>query len=1311
MQPNGRLAAVGPFTGFGGSPTVHSNRFARVNTDGTVDSSVNVGAGFNAEVFRGVPEANGQLWVGGSFTTFKGLSAPNLVRLVGDADSVAIGSQPYDQVVGVGSNATFSITAQGKSPLAFQWFRDGLPLSDGAGVTGSSSATLNLSSAVAGEYSVRVTGGLGDNVTSRVARLSVKGLPNFLAHPQGGIVPLGGRLALRTQVQSAPALDLRWFKDGSPVSGNGSSFLLNGAGAGNSGAYTLVASNAFGSATSLVANVVVQKTAGSTAAGFPSDAGPAGTFDTVFGLIPMSDGRLMVGGNFIVVKTNGFFTTTRAYVALFTTNGMVDAFDPAPTSVVNDMLRQRDGKILLGGFFGAISNNAVSRSYLVRYNADLSLDTAFINAIGSGPNGPVADIALQSDGKILLAGSFNFVNGKPSTRGFARLNSDGSVDESFVSYAPTASGTLIEPLPDGRIVLVGGGQYGGHNAATVFRVSSSGLVELGYTNTLAGVATLAVQPSGGVLVGGSFTTINGFLRPALGRFSPDGRLDTNFLSGMTNVSAVTQPVVRAIALQDDGKILAGGTFFRFGPFINGLARFNSDGTPDSSFIFEQGIGDGLGIGSPGIYRIAPFADGRIALGGQFASWEGVAEYNLVILNGDAVPLAFSVHPVSQFVPSGTTVQFAVQTVGTSPVTFRWFRGATPLSDGGNISGATTTNLTITGATLVDTNFYSVIATNLTGGVHTSFPAELFILSQPVFRAQPVGGISFVSNSFTLRATVLGLGNIGYQWLLNSNLISGATNASLAYTNLSLTNSGFYQLVASNSLGFVTSVVAQLTVLPPPASISTTWPHPAGASGGNIGVVVPLGDGRVVIGGSFTAVGPAGNNTARANLALLETNGTANATFNPAPDGQVMAVVRDGSGGFLVGGFFNNIGGQARKSFARLNSDGSLDATFLANLGAGPNQAVYDVALQADGKILVAGSFSTVSGFSYPSIVRLNANGTIDSSFRLNQQFAQQIQTVSPRADGRIYVGGSITVSNRQNIIRLQSDGAVDLSFNASASASGPTRLLALADGGVLVAGNFMTINGVSSLNFARLTADGTTLNWPGALPNASVNAMVLQPNGRVVIVGGFNTVGTTRNQIARFEPDGSLDATFTPGNGFNFTAASALALEADGRIWVGGNFTTYAGTTVNRLALLTGDPAWLGMGAGSPFETWAAGAGLTGSNNAPGDDADFDGIPNLFEYYFGSLPLNGASGIEPFSTSVSISAQSYPAISFIRSKTASGVTPTIRVSSSVLFADSLGSTEHSVTDLGNGTELVVIRSNVSTATQPNQFLQLRLSIP
>jgi hypothetical protein len=327
-------------------------------------------------------------------------------------------------------------------------------------------------------------------------------------------------------------------------------------------------------------------------------------------------------------------------------------------------------------------------------------------------------------------------------------------------------------------------------------------------------------------------------------------------------------------------------------------------------------------------------------------------------------------------------------------------------------------------------------------------------------------------------------------------------------------------------------------------------------------------------------------------------------------------------------------------------------------------------------------------------------------------FAQQIQTIAPRADGRIYVGGSLTVSNRQNIVRLESGGAVDLSFNANASSSSPTRMLVTADGGVLVGGNFMTINGVSSLNFARLAADGSTINWAAGAPNSSVNAMVLQPNGRLVLSGGFNSVGTSRNQLARFEADGSLDATFNPGTSFGGSAPSALALESDGSIWVGGSFTTYGGTTVNRLVLLTGDPAGVGGGGNqSPYDTWAASFGLTSLNKAPDFDADFDGLPNIFEFYSGTQPLNVASALRPVATWVTVSATVYPAVKFTRSTAATGVTLAVTASGSVLFGDSLGTTPYSTTDLGNGTEEIIIRSNVSAAVQPTQFFELRLSVP
>jgi hypothetical protein len=99
------------------------------------------------------------------------------------------------------------------------------------------------------------------------------------------------------------------------------------------------------------------------------------------------------------------------------------------------------------------------------------------------------------------------------------------------------------------------------------------------------------------------------------------------------------------------------------------------------------------------------------------------------------------------------------------------------------------------------------------------------------------------------------------------------------------------------------------------------------------------------------------------------------------------------------------------------------------------------------------------------------------------------------------------------------------------------------------------------------------------------------------------------------------------------------------------------------------------------------------------------------EYYFGSDPKGASSGLRPVSLTVSTGGQDYPAIQFIRRKSAPLVTPEIRVSSNVQFTDSLGSTTATTTDLGDGTELVTIRSNVGRAAQPVQFLQLRLTVP
>jgi len=129
------------------------------------------------------------------------------------------------------------------------------------------------------------------------------------------------------------------------------------------------------------------------------------------------------------------------------------------------------------------------------------------------------------------------------------------------------------------------------------------------------------------------------------------------------------------------------------------------------------------------------------------------------------------------------------------------------------------------------------------------------------------------------------------------------------------------------------------------------------------------------------------------------------------------------------------------------------------------------------------------------------------------------------------------------------------------------------------------------------------------------------------------------------------------------------------------------------------------------FNQWTAQYTFPSGQSDLDDDPDGDGLKNVFEYYFGSNPTNAASGAQPAATSVNVSGQNYPAITFIRSRNVTGVTLIPQISSTVLFGDSLGSTIQSIVDLGNGTERVTIRSNISMTALAAQFLRIQLSVP
>ena len=283
------------------------------------------------------------------------------------------------------------------------------------------------------------------------------------------------------------------------------------------------------------------------------------------------------------------------------------------------------------------------------------------------------------------------------------------------------------------------------------------------------------------------------------------------------------------------------------------------------------------------------------------------------------------------------------------------------------------------------------------------------------------------------------------------------------------------------------------------------------------------------GGSFTRI------SGGANLALFNPDGSVDSSFNfttTALGGvRVIAVQTDGK--IIIGGTFNRVNGVSRRFLARLNADGSLDAAF--NTDSIVGSPVRALLLQPDGKILVGGSFSIGSGV-FPNIIRLNADGTLDTTFTQgNVPGIRSINSIALQTDGKIVVVWGTILPNRMptgGIARLNINGSVDTSFS----------------------------NQISTLSF---------------------NSVAIQSNGKILVGGQFSfgyvssqTGSVLYNGILRLNPDGSHDTAFVPAtvsNDTRFTEVFALALQADGKILVGGRIFVGSSATPVGLARLNSD--------------------------------------------------------------------------------------------------------------------------------------------
>ena len=275
------------------------------------------------------------------------------------------------------------------------------------------------------------------------------------------------------------------------------------------------------------------------------------------------------------------------------------------------------------------------------------------------------------------------------------------------------------------------------------------------------------------------------------------------------------------------------------------------------------------------------------------------------------------------------------------------------------------------------------------------------------------------------------------------------------------------------------------------------------------------DGRVVVGGDFLGV----NGVARTRLARFYADGTLDLAFAPVVNGTVQAVAVDSDGRVYIAGSFTQVNGVARGRVARLlATTGQLDTTF--DSGTGASGAVLGLVLQADGKVFIAGYFSSVNGVTRHRVARLNGDGTVDTTFVPGTQDNGYANFVSVGSDGKVLVGGGLYVGLNSRLLRLNPNGSVDATFNVGNNVinSDVTAAVAHEDGRVLIGGYFTAVNGVSRNGVARLLANGaldTSFN-PGAGADGRVTEIVLEPDGSLVAGGDFTTYqGVSRSRITR----------------------------------------------------------------------------------------------------------------------------------------------------------------------------------------------------
>jgi uncharacterized delta-60 repeat protein len=1199
---NNKVLIAGNFTSYNG--TARGN-VARLNSDGTLDTTFYPGAGANGTVYAILLQSDGKIMIGGDFTSYNGYAITNIARLNTDG-SLDTSFNPAGAL-----NATvYTLAEQG-----------GTFINASRSASGADTEDDNL---------------VNVGATSGVLTVDY----DMLAVPD----------------------DMKVFY------GNTNGVLIYDTGEVSGTGHLVIPFSPTNGLTSKTIEIVMNQGNGTPGTVWFYTASVQSSYAN----------QVYAGGDFTSVGGH----SRQDHIARLLADGSVDTtFDPNAgiNGPVYALAVQPDGKVIAGGEFSAVNNLPSTR--LVRLTTDGLIDTNFY--CGSGVDGTVLNLNLPGDGTIYVGGAFTAINGTHRL-GFGRLNNDGTVDTSFLDAAYNQFAGLPREhfndslgavyssgvQSDGGVIIggsfsqVGGGQY---NSKVRPESNANAYHEIYERDGIRNRSNFARLIGGGTPGPGNIGLLeNSYSVNKSGSFLSPSLLRTNGNLGYASANFSVQPIVAQSGVDFSYSSSSPTYPLRWENYYPYFSRMHSDGL--------YGTNDYLA--SIGGYVESPAAQVYVSVLNSHASSGDVssqlqlanpANADQFYLGGQNIPLGVGLgmatapmtivddqHQSGVVGFASASYSYGSSTAGNAPVGVIRTNGSslevdvnyTTLTNGSTAIQGSDYNFSSGILKLVDgvtsNNFnVAVKITNYVGTVDKFINLKLYNLQSQangvatlgltnavlhIINPNFAGYLQFSTNSYnvslngnyayvtvnrivgskgTLTAKVVtadgtAINGVNYtggtnllQWnngdvspriiavpLINNGNLGGSLAFSVSLVNPTLNgtnnlallgptsaatvtinndnNYGTYQFSASDYTVNENGGYATLTV-----TRTGSWLGAADVDYATADATAT--DGLNYTGTSDTIHFDAGQTTQEITIPILN-DGVAD---NLAPaDFYFQVTLSLNSAGTTLG---TPVTAKVHLVDAQAFNvpPGAVDVTF--NADPGINGPVFALAQQSNGQLIAGGSFSTVNGTALNNLARLNADGTTDTAgFLYNLAGANgAVYALVNQADDRILLGGQFTTVDgvvRNRVARVLTDGSLDTSFNPGTGPDGAVYALAdtYANGShkIYLAGAFATINTANLPFLARLNDNGQvdrSFN-PGFGPNATVYAVAAYPTnspfaGKVLIGGAFTNVNNVGvSYLARLNADGSVDTNFNYyGVGVDGTVRT-IAIQNDGEILVGGDF-------------------------------------------------------------------------------------------------------------------------------------------------------------